>query len=100
MTNDKVHVFQANAVSQNSDVTGYPAGEKHAMLIFLRQPEEDHDWQEAENRAHSSGWNQVEFRRAGTLGESVDHLEETMRKAANSAMSDGSSIVVYADKLG
>lgn len=79
------------------EVTGYPVGEKHAFLAFLRQPAgSDHNWDEAQALLVAESWGSISFGRAGTLGpESTVSAEmDEMRKAA---LANGGSVIIYSD---
>ena len=91
-------MFQGDATSRSQDVTGYPVGEKHALIVFLKQPEgSDHDWAAAEAIVAAAYWSNITLRRAGTLN--GDSPRGDLTESYQAALSSGSAIVIYTDPL-
>lgn len=93
----EIHVFTGSAVSLSS-ATGYSAGERHALMVFLRQPVgSDHDWASAETLVAAESWGEVLLERGGTVG--PDSAIGDFSEMYQAALSNGGSIVVYSDPL-
>lgn len=87
-----VHIFLA--VGKATAATRYPAGEFHAVHIYVRQRiGTDHDWAAAEVVAMQGGWTDLEFRNAAVMN--PDGLEEPMRSCHETAVNDGHALLVY-----
>jgi hypothetical protein len=94
----EVHVFAGSAASLSEETTGYPAGERHALLVFLRQPAgSDHDWAAAEALVAAESWADVSLDRGGTIGPSS--TLGGMTGMYDAAMANGGSIIIYSDPL-
>ena len=93
----EVHVFTGSAASSAAS-TGYPPGERHALMIFLRQPGgSDHDWQGAEALVGAESWSDVSLERGGIVGS--NSTLGNLAELHEAAMKNGGSFVVYADPL-
>jgi hypothetical protein len=101
MTAEEVHLFNASAVPTSVCKGEYRSGDRHAVLVFLRQGAgTDHDWDAAEGNLNSSGWTQVKFNQASTLGAddlagSADYLLGAYEEAAQ----NGFGFIVYAKPM-
>ena len=94
----EVHVFTGSAASLSEERTGYPIGERHALLVFLRQAvDSEHDWATAEALVAAESWGDVSLERGGTIGPSSTLGEMTDMHQA--AMTNGGSIIIYRDPL-
>lgn len=88
----EVHIFLA--VGWATAATRYPAGEPHAMNIYVCQRAgTDHDWPAAEVVAMQGGWTEIEFRNAGIV--TAEGLEEPLLSCYQSAVNDGHALLVY-----
>ena len=96
--NFEIHMFLAIAKSAS---TYYPADERHALHIYLRQPlKTEHNWAAAEAIAIKNGWAQIAFKKAGTLPpESKERTDAPFRSCYEAAVRDGDSILVYSDPI-
>ena len=64
----EIYVFSANGRARAGNEFGYPTGEKHALLILLRQrPGSEADWIAAEVTATTRGWYELVFSEASTV---------------------------------
>lgn len=91
----EVHIFLAKATS--SDAERFPAGQRHAMHIYVRQAlGSAHDWEAAELVALNFGWSQIEILKAGTLpADTAERKGEPERSCYLSALEKGDAILVY-----
>lgn len=94
----EIHMFLA--VAQAAAPGRYPLGERHPMLIFVRQaPGSEHDFAAAEAAALKAGWADVDFTKAGTLPPEAAAADEPFRSCYAAALADGDAIMVYADAV-
>lgn len=62
----EIHMFLA--IGKAAEASGFPSGELHPLLVFLRQGAgEEHDFDRAESAALAQGWTALDFTKAGTL---------------------------------
>jgi hypothetical protein len=97
----EVYVFSVNGRAAAGNDFGYPPGEKHALLILLRQqPGSEADWVAAEIAATARGWYELVFSEASTLPpENLNSLPERAVEAYRQAMENGSALVAFADAI-
>ena len=96
----EIHLFLGIAAAEETSKSAFPAGERHALLVFLRQPiGSDHYWSLAESCLEDAGWAQVALQKASTVDRSVLEIEPTAQSAYEDAMARGSAIVVYSDPV-
>lgn len=90
-------MFLAEASALEGNESGYPKGERHAMLVFIKQDEDtDHDWEKAEYTIKEAKWDNVEIRKAGgLLSENLNGKEQTFIDCYESALFKGSAILIY-----
>jgi hypothetical protein len=96
-----VYVFSANGRAAVGNEFGYPPGEKHALLILLRQrPGSEADWIAAEVTATVRGWYELVFLEASTvLPQNLVGLPEQAVEAYRQAMENGSALVAFAEAI-
>jgi hypothetical protein len=97
----EAYVFSANGRAAASNEFGYPSGEKHALLILLRQrPGSEADWIAAEITATVRGWYELVFSETSTVPpENLTGLRERALEAYRRAMENGSALVAFADPI-
>jgi hypothetical protein len=97
----EVHVFEAIGTASADSEGAYRPGDRHAMMVFIRQAAEtDHDWESAQAGVNDAGWSQVNFQRAGTLiPENLNGKDSDFVGAFEHAMHGGCGLVVYAAPL-
>ena len=67
-SSQEIHLFLGTASAGQNSKLGYPAGERHAILVFLRQPANtEPDWEQAKSYVESSGWNKVDLQKASKI---------------------------------
>jgi hypothetical protein len=93
----EVHLFNASAVATATSTGRYQSGDRHAVLVFLRQREgTDHDWEIAEGQLNYAGWTQVKFSGADTIGaESLTGNAAYLLGAYEQAVQHGFGLVVF-----
>lgn len=92
----EIHIFLGKGrVDENWH---YPVGEMHAFIFYLRQTKgSELDWFTAEQKIAESGIHQVEFSKAGKLDPT--RITEKNVDPYKSALSKGSSLVIYKDPI-
>lgn len=97
---NEIFVFLAVA-SANLAEHGYPPGERHGLLIMVRQlAGTAADVALAIAVAEESGWTNVSISSsARILPENLDSQNDALHLAYKSAIADGTAIVVYADAV-
>jgi hypothetical protein len=97
----EIHLFLGTAAAGGATNSRFPAGERHALLVFFRQPiGSDHYWNLAESCLEDAGWAQVALQKASkVVDRSVLEIEPIARSAYEDAMIRGSAIVIYSDPV-
>lgn len=95
--NFEVHMYSAVALA--TATSGYPEGERHPLLIFLRQESgSEHDVLRAESAAVGLGWDEVDITRAGTLpSDAGATMEDPVRGAYVAAVECGQGVLAFPD---
>jgi hypothetical protein len=96
----EIKLFLGTAAAEARSALGYPAGERHALLIFCRQLRgTEPDWALARLAAREAGWREIEFLNASTADVCSADLDETARVSCKDAMAEGSAIIVYSEPV-
>ena len=93
----EIHMFLGIGGAGDENRSGYRKGERHALLVFLAQPQgSEHDWVGAEAVATDAGWHEVQLTKAGTVSpENVLGRPEEITDAFGDALEKGRSLIVY-----
>jgi hypothetical protein len=91
----EIHMF--SAVAEAGAGCGFAHGERHPMLIFVRQPPGSaHDLAAAAAAANAAGWREVDITRAGTLPpDASDAMDPTVQAAYARAVDVGAGLTVF-----
>ena len=91
----EIHMYMAVAKAETA--TGYPVGECHPALVFLRQTESsEHDLSAAERVLLDAGWTEVDFTKAGTLpNDAQEQMTEPFGSRYRSAVELGYALLIY-----
>lgn len=91
----EIHMFSAVAVATSA--TRFPPGERHPLLVFLRQAVgAGHDLRGAADAAQGAGWLDIDITRAGTLPEdAATSMEENVRAAYHAAVEAGAGLLAF-----
>ena len=91
-------VFTAQGVAQPA--SGYRPGARHALLVFVRSRDIERARSRAADFAAEQGWSHAEILRGKEIGRDLSSLADpTLRAAAEAAVANGASLVVYKDEL-
>lgn len=95
----EVHIYSGTACITEKSSYKYPVGEKHPILLYLREEENsEYDPIEAEQIVSNLGLDNVEFSRMGK----VSHDKATIsnnKEYYHNALKSGSSLVLYTDPI-
>ena len=91
----EIHMF--SAVAEAGAGCGFPHGERHPMLIFVRQaPGTPHAMATAAATATDAGWREVDITRAGTLPpDASDSMDPIVQAAYARAVDGGAGLTVF-----
>lgn len=90
----EIHMYMAVALA--TEACGALCGERHPMLVFLRQTAAEHDLTGAEAVVLEAGWSEVDITRAGTLPvDAPEQMDALFRSHYETALRDGWSLLVY-----
>jgi hypothetical protein len=95
--NHEIHMYSAVALA--TATSGYPEGQRHPLLIFLRQEaHSEHDLLRAESAAVGLGWDEVDITRAGTLPPDAGAtMNEPVHSAYVAAVEGGQGVLAFPD---
>lgn len=98
---DEVILFLGTATAGEDNSHGYPLGEKHAVLLFLRQVKGSApSWSKATEGLEQKGWSNVSLSDANSI--SVEALDSVHPHAAASyadALKDGFAALVFSEPV-
>lgn len=91
----EIHMYSAVAVA--TDRTGFATGERHPLLVFLRQAvASEHDTAGAVKAASQAGWIGVDITKAGTLPDDAGAtMADPVRSAYVSAVEGGAGVLAF-----
>ncbi|RYY47933.1 MAG: hypothetical protein EOP59_00105 [Sphingomonadales bacterium] len=92
-----LYAFLATAVADA--VEGRRAGARHAMLIYVTGPDFEAAQAKAAGIALGTGWMLVRLEKGMLVAPDKPQPDPVLQAAAESALAEGSAIVVYADEL-
>ncbi|PTS81848.1 hypothetical protein DBR21_17990 [Caulobacter sp. HMWF009] len=91
-------VFLAQGVA--SELSGYRAGARHALLLYSTGLSLESAQQSAVTFAQDNGWLHVEAQRSKATSSDTDLISDaTLRAAAEAAVRSGQGLVVYQSEL-
>lgn len=96
-----VALFLGQAVASQS-VTGYIPGNRHAVIVFLRQESSDSpNFDEAEHALSQTGWTEVAFSKAVATfpAENLNALHPHAGASYEDALRSGFAAIVFADPI-
>ncbi|MGQ0700692.1 MAG: hypothetical protein ACT4PZ_20930 [Panacagrimonas sp.] len=91
----EIHMY--SAVARLETAEPYAVGQRHPMLMFVRQPEDsEHDLAAAAAIATKAGWVEVDITKAGTLPPDAGaSMDGPIRAAYVSAVERGEGLMVF-----
>jgi hypothetical protein len=95
-----VNLFFGTAAAMAGNQHSYPVGERHALLVFSRQPKgTEPDWLAAESIVTSKGWLDVQLQQASTVDPSTLDVEPDARPSYEQALTDGWALIVFSESV-
>ncbi|MGH9872877.1 MAG: hypothetical protein ACRD9S_10475 [Pyrinomonadaceae bacterium] len=96
----EIHLFFGIASAGQDSRLGYSAGERHAILVFLRQPANtEPNWEQAKSYVEGEGWNKVDLQKASKVDPKTLVDNPDGKKSYEEAMSNGKAMIVYSDPV-
>ncbi len=97
----QIFALTGRAVAAGS--SGYPRGEKHAVLVFMCQANDKADMSKCKTLLQSNGWTSIEISKIKKLHpESFEKSvadDPILVSAYRNARANGASIVIYSDPI-
>ena len=95
-----IHIFLGEARARPDNLS-YPPGQKHAVLIMLKQPRTSvPEWRKAEAFAESKGWYEVRLSKASTIDEStLTGQPEEIVNSYRRALEQGAALIIFSDPI-
>ena len=96
----EVNMFFGTAAAMAGNEHSYPAGERHALLVFLRQLNDtEPDWSLAESVVTNKGWFDVQLDQASVVDPSALDFEPNTRPTYEHAITEGWALIVFSDPV-
>jgi hypothetical protein len=96
----EIHLFLGTASAGKENKFAYAPGERHAVLVFSRQPiGTEHDWQFAASHLEGAGWTHIELQRAKNMDAPNLNTDPTFSTAYEKALAQGGTVIVYTDPV-
>ncbi|HVJ42822.1 MAG TPA: hypothetical protein VM639_15065 [Dongiaceae bacterium] len=92
-----VSVFQGSAISSDRHPLGYAAGERHDLILFLRQPKgHEADPVVIEKLMRHAGWRKSMLSLLLVISDQTDAfgVDAALQDSYRSALEDGAAVVV------
>jgi hypothetical protein len=89
--------FLADGVAQEK--TGHRPGARHALMLWITAPDEDKARLRGADAIEKKGWLLPRIKRGKRVDDPDLIDDDILRSAAERALADGSSIVVYKDEV-
>lgn len=95
---NEVHIFLGTAIIAEDHTSNYPIGEKHAILLFLREDiGSEYNLTRAKEIIRSCKLKMPEFTKIGRLD--PNRISDKHRDCYKEALESGSALVLYADPI-
>ena len=96
----EIVLFEAVATAGPANLSGYPTGEKHALIVFARQRAgSEADFSAACGIAKQYGWLDVTISRAALLSVESLNARPDMVRNYEGALENGHSLVTFRDPV-
>ena len=90
----KLFVFTAQAVAGEN--LSHRPGARHALLVYATAPDAERAARTAVERVTAEGWLHVDLLRSKVISTETGLIsDDTIRAAAESALSDGCAFIIY-----
>jgi hypothetical protein len=96
----EVNLFMGTGAALDANQDAYPAGERHALLIFSRQPQgTEPDWAAAEAIVTSKGWCDVQLQEGSLVNPHMLDSDPDARPCYEQALVHGWALIVFSDPV-
>lgn len=92
-----LYCFTADAVAQEE--TGFRPGARHALILWITAPNQDEARLRGADAIEKNGWLLPQIKRGKQVDDPDLIGDDALRSAANRALKEGSSIVIYRDEI-
>jgi hypothetical protein len=101
MSDREVMLFRALAAATGENTLGYPKGERHPVLIFLREKAgASPDWAKAAAELTRRGWSDVTISEAAVVSvASLDSVHPHATACYQDALNDGFAALVFSEPI-
>ncbi len=96
----EIHIFLGDARAKPDNLS-YPPGQKHALLIMLKQPRATApEWRRAEALAATKGWYDVKLSKASTVDErTLAGQPAEVVESYRQALEQGAALIIFSDPI-
>jgi len=95
----EIHIFLGTVCIAEESTQKYPAGEKHAILFYLKEAKDsEYNHYKAKEIITKQGFDNVEFTKAGKLHPDKMATDEQKRNYEN-AIESGSTLILYTEPI-
>lgn len=101
MNDFDVLIFRADAAGTADNTVGYPVGQTHAVLVFLREPAgASPNFEKAAAELGRRGWSDINISEAAPVSvASLDSVHPQERAAYHDALNDGFAALVFSEPI-
>lgn len=101
MKDSDVMLFLGEAVAEAENSLHYPAGQKHAAIVFLRQESGSApDWPRAAAELERKGWSDVNLAKASPVSvEALDSVHPHASASYEDALKDGFAVLIFSESI-
>jgi hypothetical protein len=101
VSDPEVMLFRGVAVATSENTLGYPKGETHPVLIFLREnPGASPNWAKAAAELGNRGWSDVSISEAAVVSvAALDSVHPHARASYQDALNDGFAALVFSEPV-
>jgi len=97
----EIILFLGTATADEDNPHGYSAGEKHAVLLFLRQDKGSApNWSNAEDELEKKGWSDIVLSEASPIApETLNSVHSDALGSYEDAVKDGFAALVFSQAV-
>lgn len=93
----EIIVFCVIATALDENSSGYPAGDKHGLLLFIRQLQRtESDFLRAASMIEERGWTDINLLKSSRIAvEKLNSIHPYARESYQDALSEGFAAIVF-----
>ncbi len=101
MKDREVLIFRGEATAEPGNPLNYPAGRRHAALLFMRQERgTSPDWSRAATELETRGWSDVALAEASPVSvEGLSSVHPHASSSYNEAVREGFAVLIFSEPL-